>query len=88
MKTHSLKTHPEHFRYIHAGVKTFELRRSDRDFNVGDRLILEEYNPDTHMYTGHKERREITHILKGSAQTALWGLDKDFVILSIKEIDL
>ncbi len=82
---HTLKTWPEQYRYIEAGTKTFELRRNDRDFAVGDTLFLMEYDPDLEIYTGKSCQRVVTHILEGSAQLELWGLHKDFVIMSIKE---
>ena len=49
---HNLKTWPEYFKLMIEGKKTFELRKNDRDFQVGDRLDLLEYNPDTQEYTG------------------------------------
>lgn len=46
MKTeHELKCWPEYFARIGTGQKTFEIRRNDRDFQVGDILILKEYDP-------------------------------------------
>ncbi len=81
---HQLKTWPEQYAYIEAGQKTFELRKNDRDFNVGDTLELREYVPETAHYTGKSCIRVVTHILEGSPQLELWGLHKDFVILSIK----
>lgn len=47
MKTeHELKCRPEYFSRVASGQKTFEIRRNDRDFQVGDILILKEYEPD------------------------------------------
>lgn len=45
MTTHYLKTWPEYFKAIKSGEKKAELRLNDRDFKVGDTLILEEYCP-------------------------------------------
>jgi len=41
-QTHRLKTDPKQFDDVAAGIKTFEIRRNDRNFEQGDRLILEE----------------------------------------------
>lgn len=41
--THHLKTKPEYFQAVINGKKPFEIRYNDRNFQVGDRVILEEY---------------------------------------------
>jgi len=52
MNTHSVKSWPEFFGPVISNVKTFELRRADRDYQVGDRLHLREWEPQTESYTG------------------------------------
>lgn len=42
---HELKCLPEYFSRIQSGQKTFEIRKNDRDFQVGDILILKEHKP-------------------------------------------
>ena len=44
-QTHELKTWPEFFEQTRNGKKKFELRRNDRDFKVGDELLLKEWDP-------------------------------------------
>ena len=43
---HELKLHPRYFNRVADGTKPFEIRKNDRDYQVGDRLILREYDPD------------------------------------------
>jgi hypothetical protein len=64
MKTHYLKTWPEYFQAIKSGEKKAELRLNDRDFKVGDELVLQEYDPggtehfyDPSDYHGAGERQ-------------------------------
>lgn len=54
MKTHNLKTWPEYFEAINAGLKDFEIRYNDREYNIGDTVICEEYDNDKKEYTGRR----------------------------------
>lgn len=42
---HELKTWPEYYGPISTGEKPFEIRVNDRDFEVGDILVLREFKP-------------------------------------------
>lgn len=57
-KTHELKIYPKYFKAILDGKKTFEIRKDDRDFQVGDSIVLKEW--DNIKYSG----REIQAIIK------------------------
>jgi hypothetical protein len=84
--THRLKCWPVFFEPVRAGVKTHDLRRADdRDFSVGDRILLEEYNPETQSYTGRTVVVQITYITSADVPCALSqdALHPDFCILSI-----
>lgn len=41
--THELKILPKYFEDVMTGKKNFEIRKNDRDFKVGDYLLLKEY---------------------------------------------
>ena len=43
---HEIKCHPEYFHRIVSRQKTFEIRKNDRDYQVGDRLVIREYDPE------------------------------------------
>lgn len=77
---HELKVWPEYFEAIWLGNKTFELRNNDRDFQVGNRLILREWCPKNAEYTGRQYKRGITYILKDAEA---FGLQKDYVVLGL-----
>lgn len=44
-RIHYLKTYIEFFQATKRGDKNFELRIDDRDYSVGDILVLMEYDP-------------------------------------------
>ena len=58
---HRLKIAPQYFKDLVSGVKTFEVRRNDRNFKVGDIVTLEEYKDGN--YTSNYVNAEITYIL-------------------------
>jgi len=78
MKTHELKILPKYFKDVVDGYKNFELRKNDRNFQVGDSLLLKEF--DNGEYTGDSIQVVVTYILVGGE----YGLDKDYVILGIE----
>ncbi|WP_224219333.1 DUF3850 domain-containing protein, partial [Streptococcus agalactiae] len=59
------------------GTKTFECRYNDRDFKVGDELLLREYDPQK-GYTYRCIVRKITYILSDFI-----GLKDGYVILGV-----
>lgn len=83
MRAHKLKTWPQYFSAVRYLNKTCELRKADRDFRVGDYLMLIEYNPDLDAATGAYLCRRVTHIL--TAADAPRGLVDGFVILSLAD---
>jgi hypothetical protein len=78
-ESHILKTWPEPFTAVWAGTKHAELRRDDRDYRVNDHLILEEYDPESRIYSGRKIQAWITHVLPGGR----FGLAEGYAMLSI-----
>ena len=88
MKAHELKTDPEVFQAVLDGLKTYEIRKNDRGFAVGDTLVLRE---TTHSgaaiasgvpleYTGRQYATSVTHMLTGP----IYGLESGWSILSLR----
>lgn len=69
-KTHELKIYPKYFEAILDGKKTFEIRKDDRDFQVGDSIVLKEW--DNIKYSG----REIQAIIKYKRNAGLGAAGK------------
>lgn len=78
---HELKTWPEYFESILSGDKTFEVRKNDRDFKVGDIISLKEWNPATGIYTGRESQRRISYILTGGQ----FGIEERYVVMGLSE---
>jgi hypothetical protein len=84
---HELKTDPEVFDAVQRREKTFEIRKDDRGYKVGDGLLLkrtqytgaEMAQGQPLVYTGEKEARMVTHILRGPC----YGLAEGWCIMSI-----
>jgi hypothetical protein len=78
--THELKTIEPYFGQVYAGYKNFELRKFDRDYKVGDILILRQYNGDKKHYCGPKVTMKISYILTDASQ---FGLMDGYCILGL-----
>lgn len=61
-RVHQLKTVEPYFSSVKSGNKTFEVRKFDRDFQVGDFLWLNYYDPETNKL-GEGVMRRITYML-------------------------
>lgn len=84
MKTHDLKTVPPYFDDVAGGAKTFEVRRDDRGFAVGDVLRLREWAPVPGRglgdYTGREVFRRVTYVLRDYPEVA-----EGFVVMGVKK---
>ena len=79
---HELKSHPEPFQSVLEHVKRFEWRRDDRTprFEVGDILLLREWDPSTGLYSGRKLAFRVNYIVRGPA----FQVPEGFCIMSIE----
>ena len=60
--THDLKVLPEYFEALVRGQKKAEVRRNDRDFQIGDVLRLMEYDAEAQQLTGRYYECSISYI--------------------------
>lgn len=72
---HQLKILPQYFQAIAAGDKTFEIRKNDWDYKVGDTIILSEYEEG--QYTERNILAKITYITD-------YEQKDDYVVFGIK----
>lgn len=66
---HQLKCEAQYFEDCVSGRKTFEVRKNDRNFHLGDYLALNELTKATKVETGRSALFHVIYILN----------DKDFV---------
>jgi hypothetical protein len=91
VRLHALKTWPEFFRAIWDGEKTFEARRDDRGYAVGDELLMREWVPKRDMtgvawrgdYTGRSVRAVVTYVLRGGS----FGVEPGHVVMALRVLD-
>jgi hypothetical protein len=81
--THHLKCWPASFQAVVLGEKRAEFRFDDRKFQAGDVVILNEYEPTAHKYTGRSHTALITDVQRGPD----WGIPVDYAMLSIVAAD-
>ncbi len=98
-RTHELKTWPEMFAAVLSGEKTFEYRKDDRGFMVGDILKLMHWDPaqyssDVFPRGGYVKvpgstisveciHAEVTQILHGGR----FGVPESYCVMSIRVLN-
>lgn len=98
MTIHRLKIQPKYYEVVASGVKTFEVRKNDRDYKLLDTLYLREWEATTRIveaedgnlvrvasdeYTGREVHRTVTYILQGGQ----WGIEEGYVVLGMVPCD-
>lgn len=99
MAEHHLKTVDPYYHAIADGTKTFEVRKDDRGFKVGDILHLHYFDPalcdgrcpaDDPLararcvaYLGSSRTFEITYVYGGE----IGGIEPGYVVLGLGEVD-
>ena len=82
MKHIKKKILPEYYIEVAEQRKTFEIRKDDSDYEVGDILELREW--DGKKYTGRVVCRKITYILRNASK---YGLKKGYCIIGIQPVN-
>jgi ASC-1-like (ASCH) protein len=82
MALHELKIYKEYFSLIKHGQKPWEVRKDDRNFEVGDELVLREFDKNELNYTGRILHRKIDYLQEGGQ----FGLEEGYVIMSLSKI--
>lgn len=85
-KIHTCKSWPHFFDAIVKGDKKHDLRHNDRDFAIGDILLLQRYDPFAGKYTGEECKVKVTYITSNDTPCAFSSavLDRSYCILSLE----
>lgn len=86
MATHSLKIKSEHYVDVINGTKTAEIRYNDRNYQVGDILILNEID-ENGIFTGNKCVVTVTHILDNNQFVQTGYVILSFHLRSINPVE-
>jgi hypothetical protein len=78
--THNIKCWPGPFRLTAMGLKKFEWRKNDRNYRVGDRLTLMEWDPKKKTYTGQAIDLKVVCILHGGE----FDIPKGYCIMGVE----
>lgn len=88
---HHLKCWPKYFDLVSKGLKHCEIRRNDRDYAVGDVVVLDEWDPRMVIlvprgYTGRMISGEIVTLTTPAdlEDVAPGALGSGYVILGMK----
>lgn len=83
MSEHNIKILKEYWEKIEVGQKTFEIRKNDRDYQVGDILVFKVINNiEDNTYFYPDVNFEITYIHSGL------GLEKGYIAMSIIPVSI
>jgi hypothetical protein len=81
MRTHELKIDTNFLDAILSGEKTFEIRKNDRGFQKGDRVIFKKLEEDGHHHVfSDIATADITYVLTG------WGIEAGFCVFGIANV--
>lgn len=73
---HDVKLWMQFYDAVESGEKPFEVRVNDRDYRVGDTLLIREWSFTGQEYTGRFCRRKITYLTE-------WGQKPGYVALGL-----
>jgi hypothetical protein len=82
-RVHYLKTWTPFFNDSKCGLKTFEVRKNDSNYEVGDTLILEDFDPKTEKYRGGWVSKQIIYKLDDPL-----FVKEGYVILGMQDVKI
>lgn len=86
MTTHMVKSWSHLYDAIVSGAKSYDLRKNDRDYKVGDILHLKQYDNINGKFTGWQTTRRISYITSNDTPCAVSSavLPNEYCILGFE----
>ena len=81
MARHHLKTWPVPFLALWRGDKLFEVRKNDRNYAVGDQLVMQEWYPESAVWGERIVSADVSYVLDGE-----FGLKPGHVCMSLSNV--
>ena len=78
---HELEIWASCFAAVESGAKPFDVRKNDRNFQVGDALLLREYDPETAAFSGRIALHWASYVLTGGT----FGIADGWCVLGLAE---
>ena len=88
MKIHKLKTIQPYFNDVQNGIKSFEIRKDDRNFQVGDRLDLFEGDEQVDDIDKRVNKNHLHRFIVYKLDGGKYGLEEGYCILGISTIQI
>ena len=80
-QNHELKIWPGCFAAVQADNKPFDVRENDRNYQVGDELLLREVELESEQYTGRTLTRWVSYVLQGG----VFGIEPGWCVLGFSK---
>lgn len=84
MSEHAIKIKEKYFKAVLSGEKTFEIRKNDRDYKVGDIIRFVPVDDECGMIIPHEPNTyKITYVFHGGE----YGLEEGYCVFGIAKDD-
>lgn len=84
MAIHELKCWPESLDPLFKGLKSFDVRKNDRNFKPGDLVVFKEWEPKIKSYSGRWVRKRINYMITGTIAPS-HGLATGYCVLQLMD---
>lgn len=81
MKTIEKKIWPEFFNDVLFNNKRFEIRKDEDDIQIGDFMVLKEWDPKAQEYTGRQMGCTVLYVFRADNNEQDFGLKPGYCVI-------